>query len=167
MRYIARITAVAKGDLSQKITVDAQGEILELKNTVNTMVGQLSWFADQVTRVAREVGTDGKLGGQAEVKGVSGTWRDLTRGSDVMELVSPAGAHLSVPPRGDERPHDRLSTRELQVLDAVPVLQGAAAASIARTAGIPENEVVATLRRLSQQSLIEHSAGRWRLAAGQ
>src|SRR4051794_28157268 len=71
-------TAVAKGDLSQKITVDAQGEILELKSTVNTMVDQLSSFADEVTRVAREVGTDGKLGGQAQVKGVSGTWRDLT-----------------------------------------------------------------------------------------
>src|SRR5690606_24346739 len=70
--------AVAQGDLSQKITVDAKGEILELKDTVNTMVDQLSSFADEVTRVAREVGTEGKLGGQAEVKGVAGTWRDLT-----------------------------------------------------------------------------------------
>src|SRR3989440_5617915 len=79
VRNIAQVaTAVAKGDLSQSITVDAQGEILELKNTVNTMVDQLSSFADEVTRVAREVGTDGKLGGQAQVKGVSGTWRDLT-----------------------------------------------------------------------------------------
>ncbi len=69
---------MARGDLSQKITVDAQGEILELKNTVNTMVDQLSSFADEVTRVAREVGTEGKLAGQAQVKGVSGTWRDLT-----------------------------------------------------------------------------------------
>jgi HAMP domain-containing protein/signal transduction histidine kinase/PleD family two-component response regulator len=71
-------TAVANGDLTREITVDAQGEILELKDTVNTMVDQLSSFADEVTRVAREVGTEGKLGGQAEVKGVSGTWRDLT-----------------------------------------------------------------------------------------
>ncbi|HEX5595763.1 MAG TPA: HAMP domain-containing protein [Micromonosporaceae bacterium] len=79
VRNISQVsTAVAKGDLSQKITVDAQGEILELKNTVNTMVDQLSSFADEVTRVAREVGTEGKLGGQAQVKGVSGTWRDLT-----------------------------------------------------------------------------------------
>ncbi|MBE1485750.1 hybrid sensor histidine kinase/response regulator [Plantactinospora soyae] len=79
VRNIAQVsTAVAKGDLSQKITVDARGEILELKSTVNTMVDQLSSFADEVTRVAREVGTEGKLGGQAEVKGVSGTWRDLT-----------------------------------------------------------------------------------------
>ncbi|MEE1825569.1 HAMP domain-containing protein [Streptomyces sp. BE20] len=79
VRDIAQIaTAVAKGDLSQKITVTARGEILELKNTVNTMVDQLSSFADEVTRVAREVGTEGILGGQADVKGVSGTWRDLT-----------------------------------------------------------------------------------------
>ena len=70
VRNIAQVTtAVAKGDLSQKITVDAQGEILELKNTVNTMVDQLSSFADEVTRVAREVGTEGKLGGQAQVQG--------------------------------------------------------------------------------------------------
>jgi HAMP domain-containing protein/signal transduction histidine kinase/CheY-like chemotaxis protein len=79
VRNIADVTtAVATGDLSRKITVDARGEILELKNTVNTMVDQLSAFADQVTRVAREVGTEGKLGGQAEVPGVAGTWKDLT-----------------------------------------------------------------------------------------
>ncbi|BFU47549.1 HAMP domain-containing protein [Krasilnikovia sp. MM14-A1004] len=79
VRNIASVTtAVAKGDLSQKITVDAQGEILELKSTVNTMVDQLSSFADEVTRVAREVGSEGKLGGQAQVSGVAGTWRDLT-----------------------------------------------------------------------------------------
>jgi HAMP domain-containing protein len=79
VRQIAQVTtAVANGDLSQKITVDARGEILELKSTINTMVDQLSSFADEVTRVAREVGTEGVLGGQAEVKGVSGTWRDLT-----------------------------------------------------------------------------------------
>ena len=79
VRNIAQVTtAVANGDLSQKITVDARGEIDELKGTINTMVDQLSSFADEVTRVAREVGTEGRLGGQAEVKGVSGTWRDLT-----------------------------------------------------------------------------------------
>src|SRR5207244_1716358 len=78
-RSIAQVaTAVANGDLGQKITVDAQGEILELKQTINVMVDQLSSFADEVTRVAREVGTEGKLGGQARVEGVSGTWRDLT-----------------------------------------------------------------------------------------
>nr|MBA3845936.1 HAMP domain-containing protein [Planctomycetota bacterium] len=79
VRNIAQVTtAVATGDLSQKITVQARGEIDELKGTINTMVDQLSSFADEVTRVAREVGTEGRLGGQAEVKGVSGTWRDLT-----------------------------------------------------------------------------------------
>ncbi|MFC7302600.1 HAMP domain-containing protein [Streptomyces monticola] len=80
VRNIAQVaTAVARGDLSQKIDVDARGEILELKNTLNTMVDQLSAFAEQVTRVAREVGTDGILGGQAEVQGVAGTWKDLTQ----------------------------------------------------------------------------------------
>ncbi|MEU0373157.1 HAMP domain-containing protein [Streptomyces sp. NPDC006283] len=79
VRDIAHVaTAVARGDLSQKIDVDARGEILELKNTINTMVDQLSSFADEVTRMARDVGTEGILGGQADVKGVSGTWRDLT-----------------------------------------------------------------------------------------
>ena len=79
VRNIAEVTtAVAKGDLSRKITVDVKGEILELKNTINTMVDQLNGFASEVTRVAREVGTEGKLGGQAEVRGVAGTWKDLT-----------------------------------------------------------------------------------------
>ncbi|MDV6345619.1 response regulator [Nitrosomonas sp. Is37] len=79
VRNIAEVTtAVANGDLSKKITVDVKGEILELKNTINVMVDQLSSFASEVTRVAREVGTEGKLGGQAQVKGVAGTWKDLT-----------------------------------------------------------------------------------------
>jgi signal transduction histidine kinase/HAMP domain-containing protein/ActR/RegA family two-component response regulator len=79
VRNIAQVaTAVAEGDLSQKITVDAQGEVLQLKLTINTMVDQLSAFADEVTRVAREVGTEGRLGGQAQVRGVSGIWKDLT-----------------------------------------------------------------------------------------
>ncbi|MGW6945207.1 HAMP domain-containing protein, partial [Streptomyces xanthophaeus] len=79
VRQIAQVTtAVARGDLSQKIDVDARGEILELKNTINTMVDQLSAFAEQVTRVARDVGTEGRLGGQAQVPGVAGVWRDLT-----------------------------------------------------------------------------------------
>jgi len=85
VRNIAEVTtAVAKGDLSKKITVDVQGEILELKNTINTMVDQLNSFSSEVTRVAREVGTDGKLGGQAEVKGVAGTWKDLTHSVNQM-----------------------------------------------------------------------------------
>ncbi|MEU6550866.1 HAMP domain-containing protein [Streptomyces sp. NPDC046915] len=85
VRNIAQVaTAVARGDLSQKITVDARGEILELKNTLNTMVDQLSSFAQEVTRVAREVGTEGMLGGQAEVQGVAGTWKDLTQSVNFM-----------------------------------------------------------------------------------
>jgi signal transduction histidine kinase/HAMP domain-containing protein/CheY-like chemotaxis protein len=85
VRSIAQVTtAVAKGDLSQKIRVDARGEILQLKDTINTMVDQLSAFADEVTRVAREVGTEGNLGGQATVRGVSGTWKDLTDNVNVM-----------------------------------------------------------------------------------
>src|SRR3989475_1927292 len=79
VRNIAQVTtAVARGDLSQEITVEAQGEVAELKDTINTMVDQLRGFADEVTRVAREVGTEGKLGGQAMVPGVAGTWKDLT-----------------------------------------------------------------------------------------
>jgi HAMP domain-containing protein len=79
VRNIADVaTAIARGDLSRKITVDVKGEILELKNTINTMVDQLRSFAAEVTRVAREVGTEGKLGGQADVRGVAGTWKDLT-----------------------------------------------------------------------------------------
>ena len=86
VRNIAQVTtAVAKGDLTRKIDVDARGEILELKTTINTMVDQLSSFAAEVTRVAREVGTEGRLGGQAEVEGVSGTWKRLTE--NVNELA--------------------------------------------------------------------------------
>jgi len=85
VRNIAEVTtAVARGDLSRKITVDVSGEILELKNTINTMVDQLNAFASEVTRVAREVGTEGKLGGQAQVPGVGGTWKDLTDTVNVM-----------------------------------------------------------------------------------
>src|SRR3712207_5550721 len=91
VRNIADVTtAVAKGDLSRKITVDVKGEVLELKNTINTMVDQLNAFASEVTRVAKEVGTEGKLGGQARVEGVSGTWRDLT------ENVNGMAANLTV-----------------------------------------------------------------------
>ncbi len=85
VRNIAEVTtAVAQGDLSKKITVDVKGEIAELKNTINTMVDQLNSFASEVTRVAREVGTEGKLGGQAQVKGVAGTWKDLTENVNLM-----------------------------------------------------------------------------------
>ena len=107
VRQIAAVTtAVANGDLSQKITVDARGEILELKSTINTMVDQLQSFADEVTRVAREVGTDGQLGGQAEVKGVAGTWRDLTENvnfmaSNLTDQVRQIAAVTTAVARGD------------------------------------------------------------------
>src|SRR5207237_318370 len=79
LRNVSKVaTAIANGDLTQKVTVDVRGEILQSKNVINTMVDQLSSFAAEVTRVAREVGTEGKLGGQADVKGVAGTWKDLT-----------------------------------------------------------------------------------------
>ena len=95
VRNIAEVTtAVARGDLSRKITVDVKGEILELKNTINTMVDQLRSFASEVTRVAREVGTDGKLGGQADVPGVAGTWKDLT------DSVNFMAANLTAQVRG-------------------------------------------------------------------
>jgi HAMP domain-containing protein/CheY-like chemotaxis protein/GAF domain-containing protein len=95
VRNIAEVTtAVARGDLSRKITVDVKGEILELKNTINTMVDQLNAFASEVTRVAREVGTEGKLGGQAAVPGVAGTWKDLT------DTVNVMAANLSEQVRG-------------------------------------------------------------------
>jgi HAMP domain-containing protein len=85
VRNIADVTtAVANGDLSKKITVDVKGEVLELKNTINSMVDQLNSFASEVTRVAREVGVEGKLGGQAQVKGVAGTWKDLTDNVNMM-----------------------------------------------------------------------------------
>src|SRR3984885_10879281 len=85
VRNIAEVaTAIAQGDLSKKITVDVKGEFLELKNTINTMVEQLRSFASEVTRVAREVGTEGNLGGQANVPGVAGTWKDLTDNVNLM-----------------------------------------------------------------------------------
>src|SRR5437588_502144 len=98
VRNIAQVTtAVANGDLSKKITVTVKGEILELKDTINTMVDQLSSFASEVTRVAREVGTEGKLGGQAVVKGVAGTWKDLTDNVNMM------AANLTAQVRGIAR----------------------------------------------------------------
>src|SRR5438876_713524 len=101
VRNIAGVTtAVARGDLSKKITVDVRGEILELKDTINTMVDQLNGFASEVTRVAREVGTEGKLGGQADVRGVGGTWKDLT---DSVNQLAAYPQHLSPAPAAEIR----------------------------------------------------------------
>src|SRR5882757_4818105 len=117
VRSIAQVTtAVAKGDLSQKITVDARGEILELKNTINTMVDTLSDFAGEVTRMAREVGTEGRLGGQADVQGVSGTWKDLTESVNVMaanltDQVRAIAAVTTAVARGDLSQKIRVDAR--------------------------------------------------------
>ena len=111
VRNIAEVTtAVARGDLSRKITVDVKGEILELKNTINTMVDQLNAFASEVTRVAREVGTEGKLGGQAVVPGVAGTWKDLTDNVNFMasEPDRPGAQHR----RGRDRHRQRRPVEE-------------------------------------------------------
>jgi HAMP domain-containing protein/signal transduction histidine kinase/DNA-binding response OmpR family regulator len=108
VRNIADVaTAIANGDLSKKITVDVKGEILELKNTVNTMVDQLSSFASEVTRVAREVGTEGRLGGQADVKGVAGTWKDLTDSVNLM------GGNLTVQLRDVSKVATAIATGDL------------------------------------------------------
>ena len=111
MRNIAEVTtAVANGDLSKKITVDVKGEILELKNTINTMVDQLRSFASEVTRVAREVGTEGKLGGQAEVKGVAGTWKDLT--DNVNSMAGNLTGQVRNIADGDDRRRERRPVEE-------------------------------------------------------
>src|SRR3569623_496534 len=108
VRNIAKVTtAVANGDLSQKITVEARGEILELENTINTMVDQLRCFASEVTRVAKEVGTEGRLGGQADVKGVSGVWKDLTDNVNFM------ASNLTTQVRNIEHVHTAVANGDL------------------------------------------------------
>ena len=111
VRNIAEVTtAVAQGDLSKKITVNVSGEILQLKETINTMVDQLNAFAGEVTRVAREVGTEGRLGGQAQVPGVAGTWKDLTDSVNSM-AVEPDGAGAQHR-RGRDRNRQRRSVEK-------------------------------------------------------
>ena len=140
VRNIAAVTtAVAAGDLSQKITVDARGEILELKNTINAMVEQLRTFAGEVTRVAREVGTDGRLGGQARVPGVAGTWKDLTDNVNVM------ASNLTSQVRGIVKVVTAVATGDLSqklVLEARGEI-----AALADTI----NDMTATLRTFSDQ----------------
>jgi signal transduction histidine kinase/HAMP domain-containing protein/CheY-like chemotaxis protein len=168
VRSIAQVaTAVAEGDLSQKITVDARGEILELKETINTMVDQLSLFADEVTRVAREVGTEGNLGGQAAVRGVSGTWEDLTRNVNVMasnltaQVRSIAQVATAVA-RGDLSQKITVEARgEVAALAAalngmVDTL-GAFAGEVTRVA-----REVGTEGILGGQAVVPHVAGTWK-----
>ncbi len=140
VRNIAEVTkAVANGDLSKKITVDVKGEILELKNTINTMVDQLSSFASEVTRVAREVGTEGKLGGQAQVKGVAGTWKDLT------DNVNSMAGNLTAQVRGIARVVTAVANGDLKrklMLDAKGEIE-----TLAETI----NEMIDTLATFANQ----------------
>jgi len=168
VRNIADVTtAVARGDLSRKITVDVKGEILELKNTINTMVDQLSSFASEVTRVAREVGTEGVLGGQAEVPGVAGTWKDLTENVNAMAsnltdqvrniaLVTTAVANgdlsqkITVDARGEIR---ELKTTINAMVDSLRVF----ADEVTRVA-----KEVGTDGKLGGQAQVPNAAGTWR-----
>ena len=140
VRNIAEVTkAVANGDLSKKITVDVRGEILDLKNTINTMVDQLSSFASEVTRVAREVGTEGKLGGQAQVTGVAGTWKDLT------DNVNSMASNLTAQVRGIARVVTAVANGDLKrklMLDAQGEIQ-----TLADTI----NEMIDTLATFADQ----------------
>jgi signal transduction histidine kinase/HAMP domain-containing protein/ActR/RegA family two-component response regulator len=168
VRSIAQVaTAVAQGDLSQKITVDARGEILELKTTLNTMVDQLSAFADEVTRVAREVGTEGNLGGQAAVRGVSGTWEDLTNNVNVMasnltaQVRSIAQVATAVA-RGDLSQKITVEARgEVAVL--AEAING-----MVDTLGVFGGEVTRVAREvgtegiLGGQAVVPHVAGTWK-----
>ncbi|MFI5570322.1 HAMP domain-containing protein [Streptomyces sp. NPDC051740] len=168
VRSIAQVTtAVAKGDLSQKITVDARGEILELKNTINTMVDQLSAFADEVTRVAREVGTEGRLGGQAQVRGVSGTWKDLTDNVNVMASnltgqVRSIAQVASAVGRGDLSQRIRVEAAGevgalADVINTMVDTLSAFADEVTRVA-----REVGTEGRLGGQAHVPHVAGTWK-----
>src|SRR5205807_2537806 len=168
VRNIADVTtAVANGDLSRKITVDVQGEILELKNTINTMVDQLNGFASEVTRVAREVGTDGKLGGQAEVRGVGGTWQDLT------DNVNTMASNLTDQVRGIARVVTAVANGDLQgklSLEAKGEIAALAETinSMTETLAIFAEQVTSVARevgvegRLGGQARVPGAAGTWR-----
>ena len=168
VRQIAAVTtAVANGDLSQKITVDARGEILELKSTINTMVDQLSSFADEVTRVAREVGTDGQLGGQAEVKGVSGTWRDLTENvnfmaSNLTDQVRQIAAVTTAVARGDLTQKVTVEAKgEIATLaDTMNSMTDTLRVFAEQVTGVAR--AVGTDGQLGGQATVEGVAGTWR-----
>ncbi|WP_425551448.1 HAMP domain-containing protein [Actinoplanes utahensis] len=168
VRSIAQVaTAVARGDLSQKITVAARGEILELKNTINTMVDQLSSFADEVTRVAREVGTEGRLGGQADVKGVSGTWKDLTESVNVMgdnltaQVRSIAEVTTAVA-RGDLSQKIRVDARGeiLELKETINTMVDQLSAFADEVTRVARE--VGTEGRLGGQARVSNVAGTWK-----
>ncbi len=168
VRNIAQVTtAVANGDLSKKITVDAKNEILELKNTINTMVDQLNSFASEVTRVAREVGTEGKLGGQAEVRGVSGTWKDLTDNVNMM------AANLTSQVRGIAKVVTAVATGDLKQKLAVAAMGEIAALAdtingMIDTLATFADQVTTVARevgvegKLGGQASVPGAAGTWR-----
>src|SRR5690242_1344671 len=172
VRNIAEVTtAVARGDLSRKITVDVKGEILELKNTINTMVDQLNAFAAEVTRVAREVGTEGKLGGQAQVPGVAGTWKDLTDNVNVM------AANLTEQVRGIVKVVTAVATGDLtQKLTVNAKGEVAALAetinNMTRTLATFADQVTTVARevgvegRLGGQANVPGAAGTWKDLTG-
>ncbi len=168
VRNIAAVTtAVANGDLSRKITVDVKGEILELKNTINTMVDQLGSFASEVTRVAREVGTEGKLGGQADVKGVAGTWKDLTdsvnmMGGNLTAQVRNIAAVTTAVANGDLSKKITVDVKGeiLELKDTINTMVdqlGSFAAEVTRVA-----REVGTEGKLGGQAKVEGVAGTWK-----
>ena len=168
VRNIAEVTkAVANGDLSKKITVDVRGEILELKNTINTMVDQLSSFASEVTRVAREVGTEGKLGGQAQVQGVAGTWKDLT------DNVNSMASNLTAQVRGIAKVVTAVANGDLKrklMLDAKGEIEALAETinEMIDTLATFANQVTTVARevgiegKLGGQAKVPGAAGTWK-----
>ncbi|MBX3500353.1 MAG: HAMP domain-containing protein [Alphaproteobacteria bacterium] len=168
VRNIAEVTtAVARGDLSRKITVDVKGEILALKNTINTMVDQLNGFASEVTRVAREVGTEGKLGGQAEVGGVAGTWKDLTdnvnsMASNLTDQVRNIAAVTTAVAKGDLSKKITVDVRGeiLELKDTINTMVdqlNGFASEVTRVAG-----EVGTEGKLGGQAVVPGVAGTWK-----
>jgi CheY-like chemotaxis protein/HAMP domain-containing protein/signal transduction histidine kinase len=172
VRNIAEVTtAVARGDLSRKITVDVKGEILELKNTINIMVDQLNAFASEVTRVAREVGTEGKLGGQAVVRGVAGTWKDLT------DTVNVMGANLTEQVRGIVKVVTAVANGDLKQKLTVRSMGEVAALAetinnMTSTLAIFADQVTSVARevgvegRLGGQANVPGAAGTWKDLTG-
>src|ERR1700694_4795808 len=168
VRNIADVTtAVARGDLSKKITVDVQGEILELKNTINVMVDQLNAFANEVTRVAREVGTDGKLGGQADVKGVAGIWEDLTNNvntmaSNLTDQVRGIATVVTAVANGDLKGKLRLEAKG-EIAELAETIT-----SMTDTLAVFADQVTSVARevgvegRLGGQARVPGAAGTWR-----
>src|SRR5207237_445326 len=168
VRNIAQVTtAVAQGDLSQKINVEARGEVAELKETINTMVDQLRGFADEVTRVAREVGTEGRLGGQAIVPGVSGTWKDLTDNVNLLASnltsqvrniaqVTTAVAQGDLPPRRTVDVRGEILQLKATVNTMVDQLS-AFASEVTRVA-----REVGTEGKLGGQAEVEGVSGTWK-----